>query len=94
MRSSKLLFRINKVGVIAGSRVLDGKAQKSARVRVVRDSTMLYEGKVSSLRHFKDDVREVDTGLECGIGIEGYNDLKMGDVIEFFTIEEVRRTMD
>jgi translation initiation factor IF-2 len=55
---------------------------------------MLYEGKVSSLRHFKDDVREVDTGLECGIGIEGYNDLKMGDVIEFFTIEEVRRTMD
>ena len=88
------LFRINKVGVIAGSRVLDGKAQKSARVRVVRDSTMLYEGKVSSLRHFKDDVREVDTGLECGIGIEGYNDLKMGDVIEFFTIEEVRRTMD
>jgi translation initiation factor IF-2 len=87
------LFKVSKVGTIGGSRVLEGKAMRSARVRVLRDSVQIYEGKVSSLRHFKNDVREVDTGLECGIGVEGYNDLKAGDVIEFFTIEEVARTL-
>ena len=87
------LFKVSKVGTIGGSRVVEGKAQKSARVRVLRDSVQVYEGKVLSLRHFKNDVREVDTGLECGIGVEGYNDLKSGDVIEFFQMEEVARTL-
>lgn len=87
------LFRVSKVGTIGGSRVVEGKAQKSARVRVLRDSKHIYEGKVLSLRHFKNDVREVETGLECGIGVEGYNDLKAGDVIEFYTTEEVARTL-
>jgi translation initiation factor IF-2 len=88
------LFRISKVGVIGGSRVLDGKAQRSANVRVLRDSREIYAGKVASLKQYKDDTREVDSGQECGIGVEGYNDLKLGDVIEFFTVEQVGRTLD
>jgi translation initiation factor IF-2 len=87
------LFKVSKVGTIGGCRVTEGKAARSARVRVLRDSVQVYEGKTSSLRHFKNDVREVETGLECGIGVEGYNDLKAGDVLEFFTIEEVARTL-
>jgi translation initiation factor IF-2 len=87
------LFRITKVGTIGGSRVIEGKCQRSASVRVIRDSAQIYQGKVSSLKQFKDDVREVDNGQECGIGVEGYNDLKLGDVIEFFIIEETARTL-
>lgn len=86
------MFRITKVGVIAGCRVTEGKALRSAKVRVLRDSVQIYDGKVSSLRHFKSDVREVDTGLECGIGVEGFNDIKLGDAIEFYQVEEVART--
>ena len=87
------LFRVTKVGTIGGCRVTDGKAQKSSRVRVLRDSVQVYDGKVSSLKHFKNDAREVESGLECGVGVEGYNDLKMGDVIEFYQMEEVARTL-
>ena len=87
------LFRISKVGTIAGCRVLDGKAQRAAKIRVVRDSVPVYEGRPSSLKHFKNDVREVDSGAECGIGVEGFNDLKMGDVLEFFMIEEIERKL-
>ncbi len=87
------LFRITKVGVIAGCRVTSGKVMRSAKVRVLRDSVQIYEGKPSSLRHFKNDVREVDAGAECGIGVEGFNDLKLGDVLEFFNIQEVARTL-
>jgi translation initiation factor IF-2 len=88
------LFRVSKVGTIAGCRVTDGKAMRAAKVRVLRDSVQVYEGKVSSLKHFKDDAREVDAGLECGCGIEGFNDLKQGDVLEFFMVEEIKRTLD
>ncbi|MEE2960983.1 MAG: translation initiation factor IF-2 [Myxococcota bacterium] len=88
------LFRISKIGVIGGSRVLDGKALRAAQVRVLRDSAQIYQGKLSSLKHYKDDVREVDSGQECGIGVDGYNDLKLGDVIEFFIIEQVSRTLE
>ena len=87
------LFKVSKVGTIAGCRVLDGKAMRSVRVRVLRDSVQMYDGKVASLRHFKNDAREVEAGLECGVGVEGYNDLKMGDVIEFYTLEEFARTL-
>ncbi|MEO0593317.1 MAG: hypothetical protein AAFZ38_07040, partial [Myxococcota bacterium] len=72
----------------------DGKAQRSARVRVLRDNVQVYDGTVSSLKHYKDDVREVDAGSECGVGVEGFNDIKNQDQLEFYTIEEVRRTLD
>jgi len=87
------LFKISKVGTIAGCRVTDGKALRSARVRVLRDHVPVYEGRVGSLKHFKDDVREVESGLECGVSVDGYNDLKLKDVIEFYQVEEVARTL-
>jgi translation initiation factor IF-2 len=88
------LFRVSKVGTIAGCRVVDGKAMRSAKVRVLRDSVQVYEGRVASLKHFKDDAREVETGLECGCGVDGFNDVKQGDVLEFFQVEEIARTLD
>jgi translation initiation factor IF-2 len=83
------LFKVPKVGVIAGCYVTDGKVQRSAEVRLLRDNVVIYEGKVGSLKRFKDDVSEVKSGYECGIGIANYNDLKEGDVIEFFVKEKV-----
>ncbi len=87
------LFRVSKVGVIGGCRVLDGKAMRAARVRVLRDSVQVFDGKVSSLKHFKNDAREVDAGSECGVGVDGFNDLKNGDVIEFYQVEEIARSL-
>jgi translation initiation factor IF-2 len=84
----KELFVIPKLGTIAGSAVEDGKIQRSARVRILRNGIVIYAGKLSSLRRFKDDVREVASPLECGIGIENYNDVKVGDRIEAFEIIE------
>ena len=88
------IFRVGKVGTIAGCRVVEGKAQRSARVRLLRDSVQVFDGKVASLRSFKEDVREVDQGAECGIGIEGFQDIKPGDVIEFYSVEEVARRLE
>src|SRR5262245_38113003 len=87
-------FRISKVGTIAGSYVTDGRVHRSAQVRLLRDNVVIHTGKVSSLKRFKDDASEVKSGLECGIGIAGYNDLKPGDVIEFFTTETVKETLE
>ncbi|MFZ0890767.1 MAG: translation initiation factor IF-2, partial [Candidatus Binataceae bacterium] len=78
---------------VAGSMVLDGKITRAARVRLVRDSRVVWEGKIASLRRFKDDVREVASGYECGIGLENYNDIKTGDVIEAFEMETVLRKL-
>ncbi|MBI2963682.1 MAG: translation initiation factor IF-2 [Deltaproteobacteria bacterium] len=86
-------FPIPGVGTIAGSFVTEGKINRSARVRLVRDSVQVYDGKIASLRRFKDDVREVASGLECGIGLENFNDVKAGDVIEAFEVEEVARRL-
>jgi len=86
-------FRISKVGTIAGSYVTDGKVNRNAQVRLLRDNVVIHTGKVSSLKRFKDDASEVKAGLECGIGIAGYNDIKPGDVIEFFTTEKVKETL-
>jgi len=86
-------FRISKVGTIAGSFVTDGKVNRNAQVRLLRDNVVIHTGKVSSLKRFKDDASEVKAGLECGIGIAGYNDIKPGDVIEFFTTEKVKETL-
>jgi len=87
------LFKVSKVGTIAGCTVRSGTIQRTAKARVVRDGTAVYTGALSSLKRFKDDVREVREGLECGIGIENFNDLKVGDRIESFRMEEVKRTL-
>ncbi|MCK4739132.1 MAG: translation initiation factor IF-2, partial [Deltaproteobacteria bacterium] len=75
-------------GTIAGSFVLDGKIPRSASVRLVRDSVVIFEGGISSLKRFKEDAKEVQSGYECGIGIEGYNDIKVGDIIEAYVLKE------
>jgi translation initiation factor IF-2 len=86
-------FKISKVGTIAGCLVQDGKVTRTATVRLLRDNVVIHTGKVSSLKRFKDDASEVKAGFECGIGIAGYNDVKPGDVIEFFTTEKVKETL-
>ena len=83
------LFRVPKVGVVAGCMVTDGTIKRNAEVRLIRDNVVIYTGKVGSLRRFKDDASEVKSGFECGIGIANFNDVKEGDVIEFFTVEKV-----
>jgi translation initiation factor IF-2 len=82
-------FRISKVGTIAGCYVQDGKLTRDAKVRLLRDNVVVYEGKARSLRHFKEDVNEVRNGMECGIGLENFNDVKIGDVIEAYVVEKV-----
>ncbi|MBR0298672.1 MAG: translation initiation factor IF-2 [Bacteroidales bacterium] len=86
-------FKIPKVGTIAGSLVKEGKMTKNTKVRLIRDGIVVYTGEVSSLRRGKDDAKEVISGMECGIGIENYNDIKEGDVIEAFQIVEIKRTL-
>jgi translation initiation factor IF-2 len=81
-------FNVPRVGTVAGSYVAEGNIRRGARCRLLRDGVQLYDGRVGSLKRFKDDVREVASGFECGIGIEGYNDVKIGDVIEIYAIEE------
>jgi translation initiation factor IF-2 len=88
----KALFKV-KTGVIAGSAVRDGKITRGGHIRVVRDGKILFTGKVSTLRHFKDDVKEVEKGQECGVGIEGYNDVAVGDLLEFFVKESRTRRL-
>ena len=84
-------FKVPGVGTIGGAYVTDGKVVRNAEVRIVRDGIVIHEGKISSLKRFKDDAKEVQQGYECGIGIENYNDIKEGDVIECFQMEEVER---
>ncbi|MFN8549802.1 MAG: translation initiation factor IF-2 [Polyangiaceae bacterium] len=87
------VFKLSKAGTIAGTMVVQGLVRRSATARLVRDAAVIWSGKVSSLKRFKDDVREVKEGFDCGIGLEGYNDIKEGDFIEFFEIEEVKQTL-
>ena len=84
-------FKVSGVGTVAGCYVTDGKIQRNAQVRLLRDNIVIHEGKIDSLKRFKDDVKEVATGYECGLGIEGYNDVKENDEIECFIMEEVQR---
>jgi len=86
---ARQLFRVPKVGVIAGCMVTEGTVRRTAEVRLIRDNVVIYTGKVGSLRRFKDDASEVKAGFECGIGIANFNDLKEGDVFEFFIVEKV-----
>jgi translation initiation factor IF-2 len=87
------LFKISKVGTIAGCSVLDGKIARNAGLRVVRDGVVAYDGKIASLKRVKDDVREVAAGMECGIGIENFNDLHVGDILEAYIEEKVERKL-
>ena len=83
-----------KVGTVAGSYVTEGKITRNSEARVLRDNVVIFEGKIDSLKRFKDDVREVVSGFECGIGLERFNDIKEGDVIEAFTNEEIKKNSD
>ena len=85
-------FRVPKYGFVAGSHVLDGIIKRNTEVRLLRDNVVVHEGKIASLRRFKDDVGEVKSGFECGIGFEGFSDIKVGDIIEAYTIEKIQPT--
>ncbi|ALC16538.1 bacterial translation initiation factor 2 (bIF-2) [Desulfuromonas soudanensis] len=86
-------FSVSKIGTIAGCYVLDGKVLRGAKVRLVRDNVVVWEGKMNSLKRFKDDVKEAAAGYECGIGLENYNGAKVGDIIEVFEIEEIKTAL-
>jgi translation initiation factor IF-2 len=87
------VFRISKVGAIAGCMVTSGVVRRGARVRVLRDNVVVFTGELDSLKRFKDDVREVKEGFECGLSIKNYNDIAESDQLEFFEIKEVARTL-
>src|SRR5690606_23646549 len=87
-------FRVPGAGTVAGCYVTEGVVRRSAGVRVVRDGKVVYEGRIGSLKRFQDDVREVRQGFECGIGIERFNDIKEGDILEVFVEEEVQRRLE
>jgi len=89
----KETFHISKIGTIAGCMVTDGKIVRDNKIRITRDSVQIYEGEIDSLRRFKDDVKEVQSGFECGIGIVNYNDIKEGDIFEVFKYEETKQEL-
>jgi len=88
------VFHVPKVGAIAGSYVTEGKIERGQKARILRDWVVLYDGTISSLRRFKDDTKEVQSGYECGIGIENYNDVKINDIIECYYMEEIRPELE
>ena len=88
------IFNVSKSGKVAGCKVTDGLVRRGARVRLIRDSVVIHEGELSSLRRFKDEVKEVNAGQECGMAFENYEDLKQGDVIECYEVEEIARSLD
>jgi translation initiation factor IF-2 len=87
------VFKITKVGTVAGCYVLDGKVTRQTRVRLIRDGIVIYNGNLGSLKRFKDDVKEVVAGYECGLNIENFNDIKVGDIIEGYTEVEVKQKL-
>ena len=87
------VFNVSKVGKVAGCRVTEGNVRRGAQVRLIRDDVVIHEGKLSTLKRFKDEVREVTAGQECGMAFENYQDMRPGDVIECFDVEEVARTL-
>ena len=84
-------YNVSKLGTIAGSYVLDGFIERSSKIRLIRDNIVIFEGELASLKRFKDDAKEVSKGLECGLMIEGYNDIKVDDIIEPYHMVEVKR---
>ncbi|HNU68713.1 MAG TPA: hypothetical protein PKG82_06130 [Myxococcota bacterium] len=87
------VFAVSKVGKIAGSMVFEGVVNRNCTVHVMREGKKVFEGKLFSLKRFKDDAREVKSGLECGIGVDGFEDIAQGDILEFYEFEEVRETI-
>ena len=87
------VFKITKVGTIAGCYVTEGKVNRNTQIRLIRDGVVIYTGKLASLKRFKDDVKEVSTGYECGLNIDGYNDIRVGDNLEGYEEVEVKRTL-
>jgi translation initiation factor IF-2 len=87
------LFNISKIGKVAGCRVTDGVVQRGANVRLIRDNVVVHEGKLSTLKRFKDEVKEVLAGQECGMAFENYQDMRAGDIIECYRVEEVKRSL-
>ena len=87
------IFKVSKVGTIAGCYVAEGRIDRKGQARVIRDGIVVYDGEIGSLKRFKDDVKEVREGFECGIGVANFNDVKVGDVIECYTVEEFARTL-
>jgi translation initiation factor IF-2 len=87
------IFNVSKVGKVAGCRVTDGKVERGAGVRLIRDNVVIHEGKLSQLKRVKDDVREVAAGQECGMAFENYQDMREGDVIECYRVETVQRSL-
>ncbi|MFA6895262.1 MAG: EF-Tu/IF-2/RF-3 family GTPase, partial [Bacteroidales bacterium] len=86
-------FKISKVGTIAGCMVKEGKLTRTAKIRIIRDGIVIHTGSLGSLKRFKDDVKEVATGYDCGLNIDGYNDIRVGDIIESYTIVEIKRKL-
>ena len=84
------VFKLSSSGMIAGSYVIDGKITRNSKIRVVRDGIVVFEDEITSLKRFKDDVKEVATGYECGIGLEKFNDIKEGDILEAYIVEEYK----
>ena len=87
------VLRVSKIGAIAGCMVTSGVVRRTARLRLLRDNVVIFTGELDSLKRFKDDVREVKEGFECGLNIKGYNDIAEGDLLEFFEIKEVARSL-
>ena len=87
------VIRVPKVGLIAGCRVLEGVVRRNASARLLRDNVVIWTGELASLKHFKDDVREVQAGNECGLSLKGYDDIKVDDQLEIFEVTEVARTL-
>jgi translation initiation factor IF-2 len=87
------VFHISKVGTVAGCYVLEGVVKRTSQVRVLRDNIVIHAGELDSLKRFKDDVREVKAGFECGLSVRGFDDLKVGDQLEVFEVVEVARTL-
>ena len=87
------VFKISRVGTVAGCYVTEGLVRRSAKVRLLRDNVVVHDGELDSLKRFKDDVREVKAGFECGLSLKGYNDLKVGDQLEVYEVVEVARTL-
>jgi translation initiation factor IF-2 len=87
------VFKISRIGTVAGCFVVDGTVKRGAKIRVLRDNVVIHDGELDSLKRFKEDVREVKAGFECGLSVKNFNDLKVGDQIEVYEIVEVARTL-
>jgi len=87
------LFKISKAGMVAGCMVTEGVIRRAAKVRVTRDAATIFDGKLAALKRFKDDVREVKEGFDCGMSFDGFNDLKEGDQVECYEVQEVRQSL-